>query len=666
MHHILRTFLHPSALESRTDDLLEYCRRTGCGEVLLFTTSYDEAPSFAHPAEIRDYVGKLRPQVDRLREAGIVVDVNVMQTLGHVYFPLAMSEAFPFQRRVTSSGKVSHTGACPRCRNLQDWVAETYAIYASLEPRVILVDDDFRTAMQGLTCLCDDHLADIARRAGREVTRDEVNAAIHAEDYPSPELRGHYFDSTTEGFCRLAARIRVAVKSVSPVTRIGVMAASFPLGAIGMDYPKLLEALCEDEVPILRPQMTMYHEKEPRDTAASFSNPSLFRAALPGKIEYWPEIENWPFTTWSKSTQCTFAQMSAAILQGFDHLALDLFDFYDHPYADSEPVIAMIEKKRPYFEALHALVPEGSRPLGIAPYVHIDQMRVRRVPAGTWDLCGSQKFTRTLPNLGLPVGHGCDGPWTFITGDDVLAADDAVIDRLLQGGAVIDRTGLASLHLRGFGERIGVVADGFIDEDDLSYEEYVEPMISPRLHGRRFPLLPLGCAGDVVALKLLSGTATPASLIRNFRREAVGPMVLLNENPRGERFAVLAWSGKASNQQINENLMRAEQFRGLFGWAARRPLPVAVDERYPFVWPILNRAADGRQVLGLINFATDTYRELALLMPHPPRNLMLLTETCALRELAFEQDATAAGTLRVRFQIDAAPLSVTTLVFESQ
>lgn len=663
MHHILRTFIPPNAFESRTRDLLDYCRRTGCREVLLFTTSYDEAPSFAPVGEIRDYVEQLRPYVAKLQVAGITVDINVMQTLGHVYFPLGMSEEFPFQRRVTNAGNVSTSGACPRCTMLQDWVAETYAIYASLEPSVILVDDDFRTSMQGLSCLCDDHLADISRRAGRTVTREEVDAAIHDSQWPASDLRAHYFDSTTEGYCRLAKRIREAVQEVAPQARLGVMAASFPLGVIGLDYPAVLRALCGEQTPILRPQMHMYTERDPRELPSIFSNPALFRAALPENIEYWPEIENYPFTTWSKSTQCTFAQMSSAILQGFDHLALDLFDFFDHPYSDSEAVIAMLEAKRPYFDALRALVPEGSRPLGIAPYVHIDEMRVRRVPAGSRDLRGSQKFSRVLPNLGLPVGAGSGGPWTFITGDDILAADDTEIDRMLAGGAVIDRTGLESLHLRGFGERVGVGVGDFIGEDELGYEEFVEPTTSPRLHGRRFPLRAMNCGGDVVELKDLSGRAVNASIIRNYRREFVAPMVLLNENSAGERFAVLAWSGQVGNHQVNENLMRAEQFRELFAWTARCSLPVAVDERTPFVCPIINRSADGRFVLGLVNCSTDTYSSMALIMPAAPDVLLLLDAEGVLQPLTFEVIDATPGSFRLRVSCEAAPLSVTTLVF---
>ena len=662
LHHILRTFLPENALESRTRDLLDYCRRTGCNEVLLFTTSYDEAPSFVHPDQVRTYVEKLRLYVERIRAAGITVSLNVMQTLGHIYFPLAMEKDFPFHRRVSTSGKVSTEGACPCCPKLQDWVAETYGIYAGLQPRVMLVDDDFRTFMQALTCLCDDHLADISRRAGRPVTRQQVEAAIYDNRWPASDLRQHYFDSTTEGYCQVAASIRQAVQAVSPETRLGVMNASFPVGVIGLDWPKILSALCGENTPIVRPQTPMYFEHNPRELAAAFSNPSLFRSVLPGNIEFWPEIENYSFTTWSKSTQCTFAQMASAVLQGFDHLALNIFDFYDSPYADSEPVIEMLESRKPVLDALHRLIPEGNRPEGIYAYAHADEMRVRRVPEGTNDLSGSLKFTSVLPNLGLPVGYGQPSSWVFITGDDVLAATDAEIDKLLKKGAVLDPTGLESLALRGFEDRIGIRAGRAIPEDELGYEDFCHPETSPRLCGRRHPLRALIAPGDCRYLEDVSGCGRPASVIRNYRREAVAPAVLLTENSRGERFAVLAWSGKGSPQQ-NENLYRAEQFRELFGWVGRRPLPVAVDERMPFVWPILNRTADGRHVLGLINLSTDTYQELPLLMETVPASLHRLAADGTLMAAKFRVEPGNSGCVRVAVEGESAPLSVTVLVY---
>jgi hypothetical protein len=112
--------------------------------------------------------------------------------------------------------------------------------------------------------------------------------------------------------------------------------------------------------------------------------------------------------------------------------------------------------------------------------------------------------------------------------------------------------------------------------------------------------------------------------------------------------------------------MRAEQFRELFTWTARRPLPVAVDERNPFVWPILNRAPDGRMVLGLINCSTDTYPALTLVVPAAPDELFLLDEHGVLKPASFEVVDSTSGRTRLCVPCEAPPLSVITLVYRQQ
>ncbi len=126
LHHILRIHLPLDVAERRTVEVLDYCRRTGCSEVLLFTTSYDHAPSFQTLDEIRAYVNAIQPRIEALRHAGVTVSVNVLQTLGHVYFPAAQEKDFPFQRRVYAGGRVSTEGACPLDPKLHDWVTGAY------------------------------------------------------------------------------------------------------------------------------------------------------------------------------------------------------------------------------------------------------------------------------------------------------------------------------------------------------------------------------------------------------------------------------------------------------------------------------------------------------------------------------------------------------------
>ena len=157
-HHILRVYLPAESAHERCGEVLEYSRRTGCREVLLFTSSYDKQPSFAPLSEIEGYARVLEESASRLRKGGMIVSVNVMQTLGHIYYPQSAEETFGFRRRVYADGRTSGEGACPLCEKLRSWACLAYRLYASIEPRVLFVDDDFRTVMQGISCFCEAHL----------------------------------------------------------------------------------------------------------------------------------------------------------------------------------------------------------------------------------------------------------------------------------------------------------------------------------------------------------------------------------------------------------------------------------------------------------------------------------------------------------------------------
>lgn len=660
LHHLLRIYLHPGALERMTSEVLNYCLRTGCSEVLLFTTSYDKAPSFVSLEEIERYTYAIQPCVQRLRSSGLTVSVNVLQTLGHVYFPMAMQEQFPFQRRVYADGRISTEGACPLCPRLRDWAASAYGIYAKLKPQVLFVDDDFRTAMQGTSCFCDLHLHRIGQLSGREVTREEVVEAIHDSHWPSSPLRNHYFEATTEGYCELAAKLRAAVHAVSPGTRLGLMTAFWPLCAIGTDLTRILKALCGEARPLVRPQNQIYSEGFLRDFAGTFINPDRLRATLPEDIEYWPEIENYQYSLYAKSAQATFMQMAAMILQGFDHLALNVFDMFGSPFGDTEPLIALLEKRRPYLNALHNLVPENRCPEGVQVFTHPNSLQARRVPGGLQDnLCGGYRLADLLPNLGLPVTHHGPSPWVMLLGDDVLALSDPELDALLRRGVLMDATAADALALRGQNERIGVRVGDPIPLDELGFEEFVSAEFSPSLHGRCFPLRPVVQDGDWRRLTDLTGKGQTVSCIRNYRGETVGPAVLLTENDRGERFGVLAWSGRG-DRHLLENLMRPEQFREAFAWIANKRLAVTISQDTPYLWLIQNRSKNGDMILGIINLSTDTYPMVPLLLSseNEPRRLRVLRNNGRLVSVRFRKLPSTHGQVKIEVRHSLVPLGL--------
>ena len=611
---ILRLFLPLDQERNRVKDAIDYCRRTNCHEVMLFTGLFDSSPSFLSLDEINDRVENiLKPAIDGLKNAGIKPTLNILQTLGHHYFPADAEyrKQFPFRERVPQDGSAGG-GACPLDENLRKWVAETYKIYAALKAEYIFVDDDFRTMMKGgLTCFCAEHLRIIGELAGKTVSREELVDAVFSK--PESPLRKIFFDVTTEGFVSLAKLIHDTVKSVSPETRIGLMSACLPHGTAGMDLDKILLALAGSDRPLLRPQVPLYYELMPQRVPEMTFNPSLMRAALPDNVEHFAELECTPYGPYGKSAAMTAAQAFALLMQGFSTQAFTFFDTLGHPLPEAKGLINAFEKYNPFFNRVAELIPEDSPCSGIKTLVGRNTLRQRHCskPANYFN---ERELANAIHNCGLPLGTPESSPFNIITGDDVRTFTHDELDSLLKNGALLDFHALNALHELGFGERIGIECKEEIEHDELGLEEYNFGF------GRDFesskcrqPLRFFCYHGLADVRKLVSDDKAEAwSVIKNFRMKNVAPGLLVRENAAGERFAVCALSGDAGHKFL-ANYDRTREFRKLFSYIARRPLPLAVHQDAPYIWVLLNRSADGKVLAGIINCSTDTIEELPLL-----------------------------------------------------
>ena len=611
---ILRIFLPADQETNRVKDAIDYCRKTNCHEIMLFTGLFDSAPSFLTLDEINERVEKiLKPAIAEIENAGIKATLNILQTLGHHYFPndAEYRKKFPFRERVPQDG--SHGGgACPLDKNLQKWVIDTYTIYAKLKPEYIFVDDDFRTMMKGgLSCFCSEHLRIIGELAGKTVTREEVADAVFNQ--PDSPLRKYFFDVTTDGFVSLAKIIHDTVKAVSPDTRIGLMSACLPHGTAGMDLDKIVLALAGNDRPLLRPQVPLYYELMPQRVPAMTFNPSLMRAALPENVEHFAELECTPYGPYGKSAAMTAAQAFALLMQGFSSQAFTFFDNLGHPLPEAKGLINAFDKYNAFFNKVAELIPENSPCCGINTVVGKNTLRERHCTKAA-NYFNDRELALALPNCGLPLGTCKNSPFNIITGDDVRTMNREEIDSLLKNGALMDFYALNALHDLGFGERIGIECKEEIEHDELGMEEHNFGFGEDfEVSKCRQPLRFFCYHGLADFRKLVSDDRAKAwSVIRNFRMENVAPGVLVRENEAGEVFAVCAVSGDAGYKFL-ANYDRTRQFRKLFSVIGKRALPLAIHQDAPYLWLLINRTADGKYLAGIINCSTDTVEEIPLL-----------------------------------------------------
>ncbi len=609
---IVRIFLPLNNENCRVKETIDFCREINCREVMLFTGLFDNFPCFATLDELRERTRNiLKPAIDTWHDAGLKVNINVIQTLGHQYFPNTPEyrAKFPFQERITIHG-TGGDGACPIDENLRHWVRESYALFASLKPEYLFVDDDFRTMMKGgISCFCPKHLKEISRLAGKSITIDEVADAIFNQ--PDSPLKQYYFDVTTDGFVSLAKEIHAAVKAVSPETRIGLMSAVLPHATMGVDLEKVLLALAGNDRPLLRPQVSLYGEVMIHEFPALVFNPSLMRASLPENTEHFAELESTPYGTAAKSAAMTAAHAFALLMQGFPTQAFTFFDTLGHPLPESDKLIKAFASYNKFFNKVAGMIPENSRTSGINTVVGKNILRFRHAKKANF--FNDRELALALPNCGLPLGTDPDSPFQVLTGDDLRSMEHNKIDRLLQKGALMDIPALNALHDLGFGERIGIRCGKRLAADDIGMEEFnfgfgPEFDSTKSRHPLRFFYY-----DEYSSFHALESDnrAVAWSEIYNYLQQKIAPGLLVRENEAGERFAVIPSLGDICRRFLC-SYDRTRQFRKLFSYIARRPLPLAVTGSAPYIWCLLNRGKDGQWYAGVINCSTDCIDELPL------------------------------------------------------
>ena len=623
MKHILRYYIPLDKARERLNDVVSYCKKTGCREVLLFTTSYRTMPSFIPLREVENYSSRMIEWAEILRSEGIEVSVNVLQTLGHICFPKELSQEFPFQRQVTFEGKESHSSACPLDKNLQEYLLRAYKYYARVKPRILFVDDDFRFITGGgMGCFCPLHLTALEKHLGRKVTLEELRSFIFSPSFHPDPVRKAFHQVLNESLVNLARLLGEAVREVSPKTRVGLMSSIVPHSLWGCDIDKVIHAFAGDLQPLYRPQMPMYEEIELKLLPRCFSQPAVARNLLSRDVELYPEIENDYYTVFAKSARVTFLQMAGCLLNGMDNLALDIFDILGNPLAEGEEIIEMLAQRQHFFQALRELVPIGTRARGIGILLHKESPVVRRPLSGEPGpaaIIDPRHWDNYIPLLGLPLGFDWEEtPFIFLTGDDILAFKKEEIDSILSRGAVMDIRAAECLCHLGYSERIGIrVKETLNLEDDLYVEHFKDYMNFHAQWGGSYEYFPYRAREFVLSKKIetVDRRAKILSAIEHRSGRKISPAVVCYENVAGERFGILAYSPEkypgARNLFLNPR--RKAQLRNLFSWVARKELPAAVINA-PYVQPIYISLED-KIILGLMNFSTDVYEEIILSLP---------------------------------------------------
>ncbi len=449
------------------------------------------------------WLDAIRPVAARLAQLGVSTSLNPWTTIMHSDRGHSVDPALGIHTLVDINGRQATEIACPDDSGWRQYLADRYAQYATLHPRELWLEDDFRhynhTPLK-LGCFCDHHMAIYQAKLGHRESRADFVAAMLAPGTPTPE-RKVYLDTARAEMQTTVRLIEQRVHAVSPTTNLAQM-TSFPNwhAVEGRDWAAQFDALSGAGHPrVARPHLPAYNEIAPLRYSRVFEDYTRTTAAYLGDdAELFPELENYMYSPFAKSVAFTQFQIETAALVGARGILLNLFDMMGNGIDDDYHYAEMLAQSKPFLNQVSDHRLRMSHARGIQVLVDQDSAYTIHTTAGqdpaellphetNWAaLLGTMGFATTITPVGPDV-H-LRGRQLAISGQLLRNFDPATTRQLLTDNVtLLDGEAVQVVLDQGLGSLLGITNAEWhgVRTGYQSYEaadgHTVEGVVAPRV-----------------------------------------------------------------------------------------------------------------------------------------------------------------------------------------
>lgn len=472
--------------EAELEALERYVQEACIDDVAVFANVEELNTGHMTPGEQQVYLRLMTQVRDLLAGMGLTFSVNHWHSVMHADLGKRMDPAMGFRPMVDVEGNEAALCVCPLCERWQKHIAGLYARYAALEPSILWVEDDFRLHNHAPLvwggCFCEEHMRLYSERAGKMLTREAFLRGVLQPGPPHP-YRKIWLDVSRETMLSAARAIGQAVRQVSSTAKVGLM-SSVPHvhAAEGRDWHALLRALAAGLPPVDRIHLPGYQEQAPGAYMLGFNRVAMLnRAFLPGDTEVYPELENFPYSLFSKSRRFTRFQLLSAMPLNLSGITIDLYDLNGNGIVWEDGYQDMLRKVKPFLNRLTAMGVFAGERLGVRVLCSPDSAYTLHTERGASmeELYPHETFfAQLLPAMGIPAAY-CLGP--DLSGQVVAASgqvlrnwDAETLGRLFENNFVIlDGDALWTLLDMGLGHLAGVESARWLRQDSgaCAYEQ---------------------------------------------------------------------------------------------------------------------------------------------------------------------------------------------------
>ena len=603
--------------EAKIDDVAVFCN---VEEINTGHMSFQEQERYL----------KLLEDVRAALPEEVGVSVNHWHSLMHLDLGKTMPPDMPFRPMVDRDGRVSAACVCPMGELWQTYFCKLYARYAALHPHIIWVEDDFRLhnhyPLRWGGCFCEEHMAEYSRRIGHPVTREEFVEGVLRPGQPHP-YRKVWLDVNRETMAALARRIGEAVHRVSPKTRVGLM-SSVPHvhAAEGRDWQGILRGFAGDTPPVSRIHLPAYREEVAWKYQAAFNMVSMAnRALVPPDTLVYPELENYPYSRFTKSLRFTRFQLLSSLPLDLAGMTIDLYDLNGNGIVWEEGYQDTLRDTKPYLNLLNAMGAFRGEKLGVsvllsetASYtIHTTKGEEMEelYPAETF-------FAGYLSANGVPFQYATEVPAggvAAVSGQYLRNLAPEELERLFADCFVL-LTGdaLETLVDLGRGDLAGVRGLSWMEETegDYTFEQVTNEKTYCGIPVARASAVLL--SSDAVDVDYQEGAEEFTAFYDSFRRRRA-PGHVVSRNTMIFPFGHIG--ARSDIPQMFLNSLRRDLLHEILLRRARLDAPVVLKNAY--VQPYCTRQGNTLYIY-LVNAGADDQREIQLRLGEGRARLTLL------------------------------------------
>ena len=632
-----------------TGALLRLVQEAGIDDVCVFANVQELNTGHMTYAEQETWLRLMEDLSRRLKPLGVTLSVNQWHSVMHADLGKALPPHQPFRPMVDPWGHEAALCVCPLCGKWQEYIGGLYARYARLDASILWVEDDFRLHNHDPLvwggCFCEEHMRIYSEKAGKPLTREEFVAGVLQPGPPHP-YRKIWLDTARETMLSAARAISGAVRRVNPTVRIGLMSSVPQIHAAeGRNWPLLLHTLSAGQPPVCRVHLPAYQEMAPGAYLTRFNLVSMLCAALlPRDTEIYPELENYPYSLFSKSRRFTRFQLLASLPLNLRGMTLDLYDLNGSGIVPEDGYEGMLREVKPFLNRMLRSHAFRGRRLGVKVLVSPDSsgtLHTREGKAMEELYPQDAFFGGLLPALGIPFAYetspDLSGETVAVSGQVLRNyTPDQIRALFARNRVLLSGDAAETLADLGLGVLAGIRSLRWMRQNAGEYT-YEESVPGTAYRGReRVRASAVLSASDAVAVEYLPDAEVRefTAFHDSFRRRTAAGQVLV-----GGRVLLFPFGRLESLMELPPMLLsaaRAEILQQMLRCAGCS-LPLA--EKTAWLMPYVFETEAHRWVY-LVNGSLDDAEHAVLSLPWPLREAPEADASCPGASVSLRDDHT--------------------------